>query len=453
MNFPEKFVWGASTASYQIEGAASEDGKGLSVWDMMTRWEGKIFEGNTGAVSCDHYHRYEEDVKLMKLIGLKGYRFSLSWPRILPEGMGEINEKGIAFYDRLVDSLLKNGIDPWVTLFHWDYPYALFCRGGWLNRDSADWFAEYTQVIVDKLSDRVTHWMTQNEPQCYLGLGHQDGWHAPGLKLDFPEVLLAAHHSLLAHGKAVQVIRARAKKRPLVGAAPVGVVSAPETDQPENIEAARKLMFSITKKDLWNNTWFADPMILGKYPEDGLELFKNDMVELKPGDMETICQPLDFYGANIYFAEFVRAGGESGYEFTKKKDGYPLTTMGWHVTPEALYWGPKFLFERYRLPIVITENGMADFEWVQLDGKVHDPKRIDFLTRYLREFKRAMDDGVDALGYFIWTLLDNFEWTYGYKQRFGLIYTDYQSKQRILKDSAYWYKKVIETNGAVLFDN
>ena len=224
MNFPEKFVWGASTASYQIEGAASEDGKGLSVWDMMTRWDGKIFEGNTGAVSCDHYHRYEEDVKLMKLIGLKGYRFSLSWPRILPEGMGKINEKGIAFYDRLVDSLLKNEIDPWVTLFHWDYPYALFCRGGWLNRDSADWFAEYTQVIVDKLSDRVTHWMTQNEPQCYLGLGHQDGWHAPGLKLDFPEVLLAAHHSLLAHGKAVQVIRDRAKKRPLVGAAPVGVI-------------------------------------------------------------------------------------------------------------------------------------------------------------------------------------------------------------------------------------
>lgn len=450
MSFPKGFVWGAASASYQVEGAAYEDGKGLSVWDMMCRRPGKIWEGNAGDAACDHYHRYQEDVSLMAQIGLMAYRFSVSWPRVLPEGTGEVNEAGLGFYDRLVDTLLENGVEPWVTLFHWDYPYALYRRGGWLNRDSADWFADYAAVIIDRLSDRVSHWMTQNEAQCFVGLGHQTGEHAPGLELGFRDVLLAAHHSLLAHGKAVQAIRVRAKVRPVIGAAPVGVIYVPATERPEDVDSARSATFSVTQKDVWNNTWFADPMVLGAYPEDGVTLFQGEMPEIRDGDMETIRQPLDFYGVNAYYSQTVRAAAGGRWEAVPGPEGPPLTTMGWRVTPEALYWGPRFLYERYGLPIVVTENGMGNCDWIHLDGRVHDPQRIDFLTRYLRAFMRAMDDGVDARGYFVWSVMDNFEWAFGYQQRFGIIFIDYATQRRVLKDSARWYKEVIASNGAVL---
>jgi beta-glucosidase len=447
MSFPENFTWGASTASYQIEGAAFEDSKGLSVWDMMSRWNGKIWMGNTGDISCDHYHRYKEDVKLMGNIGLKGYRFSISWPRVIPEGIGKINSKGLEFYDKLVDELLENKIEPWITLFHWDFPYKLFLKGGWLNRDSSDWFAEYTSVIVNKLSDRVTYWMTQNEPQCYLGLGHQDGMHAPGLKMDFPEILLICHNSLLAHGKAVQAIRSQSKKKSIIGAAPVGVTKIPATNDRRDIDLARSLMFSINEKSCWNNTWFADPMIFGKYPEDGLKLFEKELPEIKDGDLKTINQPLDFYGTNVYFSDVIKYDAEKGYKVVEGEFGETRTTMDWPITPESLYWGPKFLYERYKLPIVITENGMANIDWINLDGKVHDPQRIDYIHRYLKEYKRAIDDGVKSLGYFVWSIIDNFEWAFGFKQKFGLIYVDMKTQKRILKDSAYWYKEIIKTNG------
>ena len=452
MSYPRDFVWGAAAASYQIEGGAYDDGKGLSVWDMMCRWPGKVWEGNTGEVSCDHYHRYQEDARLMGEIGLKAYRLSISWPRVLPQGTGPVDEQGLAFYDQLVDALLENGVQPWVTLFHWDYPYALYCRGGWLNRDSADWFADYAAVIVDKLSDRVSHWMTQNEPQCYIGLGHQTGVHAPGLKLAFADILVTTHHSLLAHGKATQVIRARSKIEPSVGAVPVGVIKIPATYSPEDIEAARACTFSVTGKDCWNNTWFADPMIFGTYPEDGLELFEEELPEIRSGDMETIGQPLDFYGVNVYNGQTVCATADGDCEPVPSPDGPALTTMTWRVTPECLYWGPRFLYERYGLPVAVTENGMANTDWVHLDGKVHDPQRIDFLTRYLREYERAIDDGVVAKGYFLWSIMDNFEWAHGYQQRFGIIYVDYPTGKRTLKDSAHWYKDVIASNGAILTD-
>ena len=452
MSFPKDFVWGAATASYQIEGGAYEDGKGLSVWDMMCRQPGKVWEGNTGDVACDHYHRYQEDARLMGEIGLKGYRLSISWPRVLPEGVGATNPKGLAFYDRLIDALLENDVQPWVTLFHWDYPYALYLRGGWLNPDSSDWFAEYTRVVIDKLSDRVCNWMTLNEPQVFIGAGHQGGRHAPGLQLGFSDVLLAAHNSLLAHGKAVQVIRASAKTKPAIGAAPVGVVTIPATHRPEDIEAARMRMFSVWNKNCWNNTWFTDPMVLGRYPEDGIKLFSNDLPEIRDGDMEAICQPLDFYGASIYRGEVIRSAS-GGSESVRGPDGPALTTMEWRMTPEALYWGPRFLFERYKLPIVITENGMANCDWIHHDGKVHDPQRIDFIARYLSELRRAIGDGVVAKGYFLWTLMDNFEWAHGYKQRFGIIHVDYATGKRTLKDSAYWYKDVIASNGDILADS
>ena len=445
MAFPKDFVWGAAAASYQVEGGAYDDGKGLSVWDMLCKQPGKIWEGNTGDVSCDHYHRYEEDARLMGEIGLKAYRLSICWPRVIPEGVGTVNEKGLDFYDRLVDNLLNNGVQPWVTLFHWDYPYNLYLRGGWLNKDSSEWFSEYTGVVVDKLSDRVSHWMTLNEPQVFLDAGHRTGRHAPGLQLGFCDVLTAAHNSLLAHGKAAQVIRARAKSKPMIGAAPVGITKIPVTNKPHEVETSRSRMFSITEMNCNSNTWFADPMVLGRYPEDGLALFRDELPDIGTDDMKTICQPLDFYGVNIYRGDVISSDQP---EPVLGADGSALTTMNWRITPEALYWGPKFFYERYKLPLVITENGMANMDWIHHDGKVHDPQRIDYLTGYLGELSRVINDGIPVKGYMYWSIMDNFEWAEGYKQRFGLIYVDYGTGERTLKNSAYWYRDVIASNGA-----
>jgi len=447
MSFPKKFVWGAAAASYQVEGAAREDGKGLSVWDMMSRWPGKIAENNTGDVACDHYHRYKQDARLMGQMGLDAYRLSVSWPRVLPQGTGKVNAKGLDFYDRLVDALLDNHVTPWVTLFHWDFPYALFCRGGWLNRDVADWFADYTAVVVDKLSDRVAHWMTLNEPQCYIAEGHEIGEHAPGLKLDFPEVLLAAHNTLRAHGKAVQAIRARARKKPVIGVAVVGTTSFPATQSTADINAARHAMFKTKTRDAWSNTWFADPIVFGHYPADALKVYGSAVPEFPDNDMKTIRQKIDFYGVNIYHGRPVKAAKDGGWQTLPPKPGHAWTSMGWPITPEALYWGPKFLYERYKLPIVMTENGMANMDWVHADGQVHDPQRIDYLRRYLLELRRASEDGVPIHGYFQWSILDNFEWGHGYRQRFGLIYVDFATGRRIPKDSARWYSEVIAANG------
>lgn len=450
MAFPKDFLWGAATASYQIEGAANEDAKGLSVWDNFTRQPDRIFENQNGDVACDHYHRYQEDVALMREMKLQAYRFSVAWPRILPNGTGAVNPKGLDFYDKLTDELLKANIQPWVTLFHWDFPYELYCRGGWLNRDSSDWFAEYTQVVVDRLGDRVKNWMTLNEPQCFMLLGHQIGMHAPGDKLGWHEILRGAHNVLLAHGKAVQVIRAHSKVETKIGFAPVGGPSIPASQSAEDIEAAKNVTFGITEKSLWGPTWWADPVILGHYPADGLQIFGKAMPDYPDSDMKTICQPLDFYGTNIYSSETVRAGSDGKPQKVETAAGYPRTAFNWKVTPASLYWGPRFYYERYKLPIVITENGLANIDWVSLDGKVHDPQRIDFTTRYLSEYKRAIEDGIPALGYFHWSLMDNFEWQEGYKQRFGMVYVDYQTQKRIPKDSAAWYKDVIESNGAIL---
>jgi beta-glucosidase len=449
--FPPNFIWGTAASSYQIEGAVEEDGKGLSVWDEFCRVKGAIKSGESGDIACDHYHRSGEDIRLLKEIGVKAYRFSISWPRMLPEGIGRPNARGIAFYADLVDHLLENGIEPWITLFHWDYPRALFKKGGWLCRESADWFAEYAKIAVDALSDRVSHWITINEPKCFIGLGHQTGYHAPGLKLSFPEVLLAAHHTLLGHGKAVATIRARAKTRPTIGVAPDSFVKFPATESEADVLAARDAMFRISEKNVVNNNWFSDPMVLGRYPENGVALFGKDMPVIQSGDMEIIRQPLDFLGINIYQGVRIMAGADGAGVPVAQTAGCPGTTMGWAVSPQALYWGPKYFYERYKLPLIITENGMSNGDWVHLDGKVHDPQRIDFVNRYLREFARAIHDGVDGRGYFSWSILDNFEWSEGYEKRFGLVHVDYATQKRTIKDSGYWFKEVIESNGEVLF--
>jgi beta-glucosidase len=450
MSFPKEFIWGASSAAYQIEGAWNEDGKGLSVWDTLCQKEGAIWNRDTGEVACDHYHRYKEDVGLMKEIGLKGYRFSFSWPRVLPEGTGKVNDKGLDFYDALVDELLKNEIIPFPTLFHWDYPYALYLKGGWLHEDSPEWFAEYTHVLVDRFSDRITNWITLNEPQCFVGIGHLDGRHAPGIRLSFKEVLRIAHHAAMAHGRAVSTIRQTAKQKPFIGIAPVGHCCYPDTESPEDVAAARTATFSITSKDVWNNTWFMDPVCMGRYPEDGLKLFDEDVPAYTDKDMKVIHQPLDFCGINNYRGWAVKAGKEGKPEILPMAPGHVTNAFRWPITPPSLGWIAQFYHERYKLPVIITENGMSDINWVHLDNKVHDPNRIDHMTRYLRELKKAMDRGTDVRGYFHWSIMDNFEWAEGYRERFGLIYVDYQTQKRTLKDSAYFYKKVIEANGGCL---
>jgi len=450
VTFPKNFIWGAATSSYQIEGAAHVGGRGASVWDLFCATPGKVHAGHNGDVACDHYHRYASDIEVMAWLGLKAYRFSIAWPRVMPNGTGAVSRDGLAFYDRLVDRLLEAGIEPWATLFHWDLPLELHHRGGWLNPDSPQWFEAYAAQVVDLLSDRVTHWMTINEPQIFVGLGYGTGIHAPGYQLPFSEQLLVAHRALLAHGRAVTVIRGRAKKPPSIGWAPVGKVCYPASNSAADIAAARTASMAVTKKDCWNNTWFADPVCLGHYPEDALELFGTDVPHIAPGDMELISQPLDFYGLNIYSGEPVAADAKGGWKSVDRAPGFPQTAMGWPVSPESLYWGPRLIHDRYKLPIVITENGMASHDVVSLDGKVHDPSRVDFLARYLTALKQAMNDGVDVRGYFQWSLMDNFEWAEGYRQRFGIVHVDYTTLKRTPKDSAHWYRDIIATNGASL---
>ncbi len=446
MPFKSDFQWGVATASYQIEGSPYLAGGGRSVWDMFCERPNAILDGSNGDVACDHYNRYREDVALMGELGIPNYRLSIAWPRVIPGGLGNVSQEGLGFYDRLVDELLAKGIKPHVTLFHWDLPYELYLRGGWLNRDIVEQFADYTRVVAERLGDRVASWMTLNEPQCVLGLGQVEGKHAPGDKLNIKEVLLGSHHALLAHGRAVQEIRAVVPNA-RVGWAPVGVLSTPYTDGPEDVEAARQVTFATAPNSIWSSSWWNDPVFLGHYPEQGLQAFGKNAPEPLPGDMELIHQPLDFFGANIYNAQRVRAGA-NGPEVVPFEHGIGRTVYHWPVTEEALYWGPKFFYERYGKPIVITENGLGLSDWVQLDGKVHDPQRIDFLTRYLRALERAADEGVPIDGYFQWSFMDNFEWNEGYRFRFGLVHVDYQTQVRTPKDSAYWYRDVIASNGA-----
>ena len=449
MQFSNDFLWGAASASYQIEGAYLEDGKGENIWDAYCQKSGHVAHGENGNVACDHYHLFREDVKMMQKMGIKNYRFSISWTRILPDGTGAVNQKGIQFYSDLVDALLEAGITPMVTLFHWDYPYALHQKGGWLNPDSSDWFVDYAKVVVDALSDRVTYWMTINEPQVFIGCGYAIGKFAPFQKLPVRDLAQMSHNVLLAHGKTVKMIRECAKKTPKIGFAFSTPCTTPTDNSPLAIEIARQKSFAFTRERFaFETAWWADPIFLGDYPQDAYSVLKSDMPNIKEGDMELISQPVDFYGVNIYYSqaeENPNAYVENDYM------GCPRTQMGWPVTPEALYWGPKFLFERYGKPILISENGMASHDWVQLDGKVHDPGRIDYMKRYLRELHRAMQDGTEVMGYMYWSIMDNFEWANGYDKRFGLVYVDYRTQERTIKDSGYFYQTVIETNGETIF--
>ena len=454
MSFRKDFVWGAATASYQVEGAAYEDGKGLNIWDVFCKEDGHVYEHHTGDVACDQYHRYKEDVAIMKELGLKAYRFSVNWARILPEGTGKVNEKGLAYYDNLVNCLIENGIEPYMTLYHWDPPYALHQKGGWLNPQSPEWFYEYAKLMAAHFSDRVSHFFTFNEPQCTVGLGYVTGEHAPGLKVGPYDYFSIWHNVLKAHGRGVQAIREAAVRPVEIGMAPCGALYYPATDSKEDIEAARKANFSLPEADIravsWDVAFCADPVFLGQYPEDIMKSFGQYFPKNAEKDLELISQPLDFYGQNMYNAVPVRADENGNPVRVDRYPGFPKTAIQWPVTPEVLYWAPKFLYERYQKPFYVTENGMSSHDWVSLDGKVHDASRVDFMHRYLREFKKAAADGVDLRGYFAWSLMDNFEWAYGYSERFGMVYVDYQTQKRTVKDSGLFYKDVIASNGEIL---
>ncbi len=450
MPFKKDFIWGAASSSYQIEGGAYDDGKKASIWDVFSAQPGRIKDGSSGETACDHYHRYAEDVALMRQIGLKAYRFSLSWPRIIPNGHDSVvNEKGLAFYDRLIDSLLENGIEPYVTLYHWDMPHEAHLRGGWLNPEFPRWFERYAETVAARFGDRVKNWITINEPQCSISLGLEVGNHAPGLKLPMSEVLLAGHHLLLAHGRAVRALRAYAKLKPSISFAPVGTVCYPVEETAENIQAARMATFDDWNRGTWAPAWFSDPIFFGRYPEGALKRFGKDAPAFTDEEMRLISQPLDVCSINFYQGYPVSASA-AGWKAEPHPAGYARTAFGWPVTPTAFYWLVKFYHERYQKPVLITENGLSNTDWIDCDGQVKDTTRIDYLRRHLKQLERAADDGIPVNGYFHWSLTDNFEWAEGYLQRFGLIHIDYRTQKRTLKQSAHWYKEVIASNGTIL---
>jgi len=442
--FPAGFVWGSATASYQIEGAAREDGRGESIWDRFSHTPGKVANGDTGDVAADHYHRYQEDVALMKTLGLKAYRFSIAWPRILPDGVGPINEAGLAFYDRLVDALLEADIAPYVTLYHWDLPQALQDRqGGWLSRAIVEQFVHYADVVSRRLGDRVRYWTTFNEPRIFVTHGYMNGQHAPGLT-DEASGPQAAHHVLVAHGMAVPVLRQNAGPD-----AQVGIVYAlnpveAASDNPEVMARQRVL-------DAQVNRWFVEPVLLGSYPDELADAPGFSALVVEPGDMDLIRTPVDFVGAN-YYSRIIVGNPQAQSALPDLEDSEveaaEYTAMGWEIYPQGLYNTLKRLHDRYHPPaIYVTENGAAFDDAIAPDGRVHDERRVAYLRDHFRMAWQAIQDGVPLRGYFVWSLMDNFEWAHGYDKRFGIVYVDYPTGERTVKDSAYFYQQVIARNG------
>ena len=447
MPFPPEFAWGAATSSYQIEGAWDEDGKGPSIWDTFAHTPGKIANGDTGDVACDHYHRYGEDVDLMAAQGLNAYRFSVSWPRVQPDGSGAVNAKGIDFYSRLVDRLLEAGIRPAVTLCHWDIPQALQdAGGGWQNRDTCERFADYARIMYEALGDRVAWWITHNEPWVVAALGYRLGIHAPGQQ-DVTAELRAGHHLLVSHGMAVEAHRASGLQAP-IGIALNLMPTYPQGDTDADRRAA-------VLSDGYTNRWYLDPVFRGEYPADMLEYFGEwlDLDWIRDGDVGRVQQPIDFLGVNYYSRRVVRApreGERAEFAWVVRSEGttgIPTSDLGWEMTPETFRELLVRLRDDYRSPpILITENGCSLRDEVAEDGGVHDPRRIEFFRTHLAALDEAIGLGVDVRGYFAWSLLDNFEWAEGYGPRFGLTYVDYATQRRIPKDSARWYGEVARRN-------
>ena len=429
------FTWGVSTSSYQIEGAANEDGRGQSIWDTFCKVPGKVVNFDNGDMACDHYHRYKEDLDLMKWMGVKAYRFSVAWPRVIPDGVGRVNEMGLDFYDRLIDSLLEREIAPWLTMYHWDLPEALQLRGGWNNREIVEWFGEYSEVLTSRFGDRVKNWMTLNEPLCSAWLGHLYGDMAPGIK-DLQTALNVSHNLLMSHGLACQVIRST------VSEANVGIVinvtpAVPATDSQEDGNAAQLA-------DGFDNRWFLDPVFGRSYPADVIDAL-GASPEIHSGDMKLIAQDLDFLGVNFYSRQTVAADQNSKPLPIRSvnRENVKRTAMNWEVHPQAFEEILLRISKEYSpKAIYITENGSAWNDEV-INGEIIDDERIDYLVRHLDAMRSARDRGAPILGYFAWSFLDNFEWAYGYEKRFGLIYVDYKTQKRTPKKSAFFYRQLL----------
>lgn len=443
--FPRDFLWGAATASYQIEGSPLADGAGASIWHRFSHTPGNTANGDTGDVACDHYYRYASDIALMKELGLQTYRLSIAWGRIFPEGKGRINQAGMDFYTRLVDMLLENGIAPNVTLYHWDLPVALNDLGGWVNPDIASWFGDYASAVFDKLADRVPMWSTLNEPVISMDLGYVQGLHAPGHR-DIYEAARVTHNLLRAHGRGVQAYRGQNRS----GQIGIAVSLEPRyeaSDSPEDKAAARRM-------HAWSNSQFLDPIFLGKYPEELQEIFRDAWVPPTDDDMKLISQPIDFVGVNYYTRSVVQhdAARPPFHVSRIEQKGNPHTDMGWEVYPPALTDILKWIHSRYSgVAIYITENGSA---WPDppsaVDGRIEDPLRIEYLVSHLKACLDAIQQGVNLRGYYAWSLLDNFEWAFGYAKRFGIVHVDYETQKRTIKEAGRFYSRVIETNGASL---
>lgn len=428
MSFNKNFLWGVSGAAPQQDGGYLDDGKGLNIWDAPLS-VGHIRNNDDCHVACDHYHKWKDDFKLLKKIGVNCYRFSISPARIYPIDENAVNEQGIKYYVDMVTELNRLGIEPMCTLYHWDMPLWLHERGGWKTPLAVEWFERYVKTVVNAISDKVQYWITFNEPQCFVGLGYKSGCHAPFEKLPLSDIKDISRNVMLAHGRAVKVIRDSAKLTPKITFAPTSGLTMPTENVSE--EEAYNRTFDISYDDVSNTAWWADPIVLGKAPK-GCDW-------LSEQDLSTIHQPLDFFAYNIYNA--------LNSEFGESHFGPALTTMGWPVTPECMYWAAKFFFKRYKLPLMITENGMANMDFIYGDGKIHDPQRAEYLRTYLENLKKACDENIPIIGYSYWSFMDNFEWAEGYFQRFGLVYVDYKTQERILKDSAYFYHEIIKTNG------
>ncbi len=441
--FPTEFIWGAATASYQIEGAWNEDGKGESIWDRFSHTPGKIAHGDVGDVACDHYHRWREDVALMEEIGLRAYRFSIAWPRLLPEGRGRVNQLGLDFYDQLVDGLLEAGIEPFVTLYHWDLPQALQDQGGWPTRSTAEAFVEYADLVSRTLGDRVAYWMTLNEPYVSAIVGYLQGRHAPGHS-DLDEALAAAHHLLLAHGWAVPVIRRNSPD------AQVGIALNLSGQTPASPSAADRA--AAWQQDGVVNRWFLDPLSARGYPPDIVQHYGRSMDFVQGGDLDAMALPLDILGVNYYARGVVRSSAVPESE-NAPRTVFPnpeRTEMGWEVYPEGLYELLGRVHFDYRFPaLYLTENGAAYPDQIGADGRVDDPARVAYLKNHFTEAARTIAAGVPLRGYFVWSLMDNFEWAHGYSKRFGLVYVDYGTQRRVWKTSANWYRRVIASNAVV----
>jgi beta-glucosidase len=439
---PAGFVWGCATASYQIEGAVKEDGRGASIWDVFSHTPGKVANGDTGDVACDSYHRYREDIALLKNLGVKAYRMSIAWSRIYPNGRGPVNQKGVDYYNRVIDALLAAGIQPYVTMFHWDLPAAL--PGEWQNRDTALAFADYAGFMAGKLSDRVSHFMTVNELRCFTDLGHGLGAHAPGVKLDAAGVNQVRHHGVLAHGLGVQAIRAHARAGTQVGLADNTTFYVPAIETPEHIEAAKKA----TRE---KNAMFLTAIMEGRYIDSYLTEQGAAAPKVQAGDMKAIGSPLDFVALNIYAPEWVRADGSAqGYQVIPHIGSSPRMASPWLVVgPEVAYWGVRMVSELWKpKALYISENGASADDPVT-NGQVNDVDRVMYLRNYVTEFARAANEGYPLKGYFLWSLMDNFEWADGYTKRFGIHYVDFTTQARTPKLSAQWYKEVIARNALV----